>query len=268
MARGAKLGQHFLREPRIARRILEAAEILPGQRVLEIGPGPGVLTEPLVEAVGPSGTLVAVEYDPDLAAPLMGRWPNLDVRLADAVKADLAAWGPYDRIVSNLPYQISGPITVKLLELLREPATRWGRAVLMYQREFADRLRAEPGSKAYGRLTVHAARWVTVSHLRDVPPGCFDPPPKVHSSILILDPHKEAPFEVADEAVWTAVVDGAFGQRRKQLRNTVPATVAGLGIGRDAALGALDALELASARPEAVPAADFARLVALLAEAR
>ncbi len=268
MARGAKLGQHFLREPRIARRIIEAAGIEPGQRVLEIGPGPGVLTEPLVEAVGPTGTLVAVEYDPDLAGPLMGRWPNLDVRLADAVKADLAAWGPYDRIVSNLPYQISGPITVKLLELLRQPETRWGRAVLMYQREFADRLRAEPGSKAYGRLTVHAARWVGVSLLRHVPPACFNPPPKVQSSILILEPHPSPPFEVADEVLWTAVVDGAFGQRRKQLRNTVPAAVAGLGVPRDSSLAALVELGLDAARPEAVPAADFAKLVALLAGAR
>ncbi len=268
MARGAKLGQHFLREPRIARRIIEAAGIEPGHRVLEIGPGPGILTELLAEAVGPQGEVLAVEYDPELAAPLQGRWPNVDVRLADAVQADLAAWGPYDRVVSNLPYQISGPITVKLLDLLREPATRWGRAVLMYQREFADRLRAVPGTKAYGRLTVHAERWAQVRHLRDVPPGCFNPPPKVHSSILILDPHDEAPFVVADEAIWTALVDGTFGQRRKQLRNTVPSAVSNLGVNKDAALAALESLDLASARPEQVPAAGFALLTARLAEAR
>ncbi|MGB0651620.1 MAG: 16S rRNA (adenine(1518)-N(6)/adenine(1519)-N(6))-dimethyltransferase RsmA [Thermoplasmatota archaeon] len=268
MARGAKLGQHFLREPRIARRILEAAEVQPGHRVLEVGPGPGVLTEPLAKAVGPDGELVALELDTELADALEGRWDNVTLVRADAVQTDLAAMGRFDRLVSNLPYQISGPITAAFLDLLADPATRWDRAVLMYQREFADRLRAGPGSKAYGRLSVHAARWCRVSLLRDVPPGCFDPPPKVHSSVLVLDPHPEAPFEVADEAVWRAVVDGPFQQRRKQLRNTVPPAVAGLGVAKEDALAALEEEGLSSARPEAVPPARFAALANVLAASR
>jgi 16S rRNA (adenine1518-N6/adenine1519-N6)-dimethyltransferase len=258
------LGQHFLREPRIARRILEAAEVSPGHRVLEIGPGAGVLTEPLAAAVGPTGRVIAVETDPRFAALLDGKWPNVPVVQADALQIDLASLGPFDRIVSNLPYQISGPITVAFLDLLR--AQGWGRAVLMYQKEFADRLLAGAGSKAYGRLSVHVARWCTVTKVRDVPPGCFEPPPKVHSTVVRLDPHPAPPFEVVDEALWTAVVDGAFQQRRKQLRNTVPPAVAGLGVPRDAAEAALG--DLATLRPEQVAPAAFADLVARLAEAR
>lgn len=258
------LGQHFLREPRIARRILEAAEITPGQRVLEVGPGAGVLTEPLSEAVGPGGRVVAVEADPRFGALLQDKWPNVEVVQGDALEVDLQALGPFDRIVSNLPYQISGPITMRFLDLLRGQG--WGRAVLMYQKEFADRLLADPGSKTYGRLTVHTARWCAVSKVRDVPPGCFDPPPKVHSTVLRFDPHPEPPFEVADEALWSAVVDGSFQQRRKQLRNTVPPAVAGLGVPRDAAEEALG--ELSTLRPEQVAPAGFAALVGRLAEAR
>lgn len=266
-ARNKALGQHFLREPRIARRIVEAAELAPGHRVLEVGPGGGVLTEVLQETVGPDGRIVAWEADDGWADVIETKgWPNVTVRRGDAVQADLAADGPYDRIVANLPYQISGPITVAFLGLLRDPG--WGLAVLMYQREFADRLLAGPGSKTYGRLSVHVARWCAVEKVRDVPPGCFEPPPKVRSTVVRLVPHPQPPFAVPDEAVWRAVVDGSFQQRRKQLKNTVPPAVAGLGVPPEAALDALEAEGLATERPEQVAPASFAALAARLAEAR
>jgi 16S rRNA (adenine1518-N6/adenine1519-N6)-dimethyltransferase len=265
---GARLGQHFLRDEAVLDAILAAADLRPGQRILEVGPGPGNLTGRLASAVGAKGRVVAVEADKALAAALGGRWPNVEVVVGDAVQTDLGAFGPFDRIVANLPYLISGPITVAFLDLLRDPATRWGRAVLMYQREFAERLLAHAGDDAYGRLSVHAARRVAVSRVRDVPPGAFDPPPEVDSLVVRLDPHPAPPFEVADERLWAAVVDGSFQQRRKQMRNTVPAAVAGLGVPRDAALAALEALGLASERPEQVTPATFAALAGRLAEAR
>jgi 16S rRNA (adenine1518-N6/adenine1519-N6)-dimethyltransferase len=262
------LGQHFLRDEAVLDAVVAAAELHSGQRVLEIGPGPGNLTDRLSKAVGPTGKVVAIEADPHLAAALRGRWPNVEVIEGDAVQVDLAASGRFEAIVANLPYLISGPITVAFLELLRRPETRWGRAVLMYQAEFAERLLAKAGDGAYGRLSVHAARWVQVSKVRAVPPGAFDPPPKVDSLVVLLEPHPVPPFAVADEAVWRAVVDGSFQQRRKQMHNTVPPAVAGLGVTREDARAALDAMGLSSERPEQVPPATFALLVDHLARAR
>jgi 16S rRNA (adenine1518-N6/adenine1519-N6)-dimethyltransferase len=274
------LGQHFLRDERVLDAVLDAARIEPGMRVLEVGPGPGNLTRRLSEAVGPDGEVVAIEADKALAPHLEGRWPNVRLVFGDAVQTDLAELsrplpagprgGPagFDRIVANLPYLISGPITVAFLQLLRDPATRWDRAVLMYQAEFAQRLLASAGDDSYGRLSVHAARWTRATKVRDVPPGAFDPPPKVDSMVVLLEPHATPPFAVADEALWTAVVDGSFQQRRKQMRNTVPPAVARLGVDKDDAVAVLADLGLASERPEQVAPARFAELVAALAATR
>lgn len=284
-----ELGQHFLRDEAVLDAVVGAADMKLGHRVLEIGPGPGNLTARLAAAVGPQGHVTAIEADKALAQALHRKWSNVQVVEGDAVQQDLAALassrrsesggsaslhpgaaapGRFDRIVANLPYLISGPITVAFLELLREPATRWDRAVLMYQAEFAERLLAHAGDGSYGRLSVHAARWVNATKVRDVPPAAFDPPPKVDSIVLRLDPHPAPPFAVADEALWRAVVDGSFQQRRKQMRNTVPPAVHGLGVARDPALAALDAMGLASERPEQVAPERFAQLVARLAGAR
>lgn len=262
------LGQHFLRDDLVLQSVLGGADLRPGQRVLEVGPGPGNLTARLGKAVGPKGAVVAIEADRTLAAALQGKWPNVHVIEGDAVQTDLAALGRFDRIVANLPYLISGPITVAFLDLLRDPATRWGQAVLMYQAEFAQRLLAQAGDGSYGRLSVHAARWVATEWVRDVHPEAFDPPPKVDSMVIRLLPHATPPFEVRDEAVWRAVVDGSFQQRRKQMHNTVPAAVAGLGVAKEMALAALQAAGLSSERPEQVAPATFAALANRLAEAR
>lgn len=264
------LGQHFLRDDLVLQSVLGGADLRPGQTVLEVGPGPGNLTQRLAKAVGPKGRVVAIEADPTLASHLQGKWPNVEVVVGDAVQVDLAALAPsgFDRIVANLPYLISGPITVAFLELLRDPATRWGQAVLMYQAEFAQRLLAHAGDGSYGRLSVHAARWVATEWVRDVHPEAFDPPPKVDSMVVRLVPHPAPPFEVKDEALWRAVVDGSFQQRRKQMRNTVPPAVARLGIAKPDAVAALEALGLAAERPEQVAPATFAALVDRLAGAR
>src|ERR1041385_991514 len=163
------LGQHFLRDEAVLEAVLAAADLRAGQRVLEVGPGPGNLTSRLCAAIGPKGKVVAIEADRSLAAALQGRWPNLEVVVGDAVRIDLASHGRFDRIVANLPYLISGPITIAFLGLLPDPATRWDRAVLMYQAEFARRLLANAGDDSYGRLSVHAARWVKATKVRDVP---------------------------------------------------------------------------------------------------
>jgi 16S rRNA (adenine1518-N6/adenine1519-N6)-dimethyltransferase len=260
------LGQHFLRDQQVLADVVAAARLSAGQRVLEVGPGPGNLTDALARAVGPAGKVVAIEADPRFAAPLQGRWPNVEVVQGDAVQVDLAALGRFDRIVANLPYLISGPITVAFLDLLRAPATRWGLAVLMYQREFGERLLARAGDGAYGRLSVHAARWVHAEKVRDVAPGCFDPPPKVDSIVLALRPHERPPFEVPDEPIWRALVDGSFQQRRKQMRNTVPAAVAGLGVPVSLAGTVLEEMGLATERPERVEPAVFAELARRLRE--
>lgn len=262
---GARLGQHFLRDQRVLDDIVASAHLASGQSVLEIGPGPGNLTERLVAAVGATGRVVAVEADRGFVASLRGRWANVELVHADAVREDLSRFGRFDRIVANLPYLISGPITIAFLDLLREPATTWERAVLMYQKEFGARLLANAGDDAYGRLSVHAARFVRVEKIRDVSPGAFDPPPEVDSVVLAMEPHAAPPFVVADEALWAAVVDGAFQGRRKKMRNTVPGAVAARGISKDAALAALECLGLAEVRPEEVSPASFAKLVAQLA---
>ena len=260
-----KLGQHFLRDQRVIADILAAAALRPGERVLEVGPGEGVLTQPLCAAVQPEGRVVAIEQD-RLLARTLPPMPGLEVVEGDAVKADLAALGRFDAIVANLPYLISGPITVAFLDLLAQPATAWRRAVLMYQQEFALRLLAAPSTHDYGRLTVHAARRVRVTKVRHVPPGAFAPPPRVESLVVRLEPHAKPPFAVTDERLWQAVVDGTFQRRRKQLRNSLPAAVGGLGVPFARAEGLLQELGWEERRPENLSPAEFAQLANRLAE--
>ncbi|MES2154495.1 MAG: 16S rRNA (adenine(1518)-N(6)/adenine(1519)-N(6))-dimethyltransferase RsmA [bacterium] len=257
---GQRLGQHFLRDDRVLEDIVAAAQLKPGQRILEIGPGPGNLTARLAAAAGSSGEVVAIEADRELATALEGKWPNVHVVAGDAVREDLAALGRFHRIVANLPYLISGPITIAFLELLAKPATRWDLAVLMYQREFAERLLAHPSSHDYGRLTVQAARWCRVTPVRDVAPGAFNPPPRVDSMVVALQPHATPPFAVDDERVWQAVLDGTFQRRRKQLRNSLPAAVGGIGIPQDHTLATLDNLGWTTRRPENLSPREFAEL--------
>jgi len=199
-----KLGQHFLRDVRFADLAVSAAKLTPDDTVLEVGPGKGVLTRRLA-ATG--AKVVAVELDEDLAGAL--DVPGVTLLRGDAVQVELPA---FTACVSNLPYQISSPFLFRLL------ARDFRVAVLLVQKEFADRLVAKPGGGDYGRLTVSAARRADVRILARVPPGAFDPPPRVDSALVEIAPHPPR-FDAPPN--YDAVVERAFAQRRKKLRNSL-----------------------------------------------
>ncbi len=202
------LGQHFLVDDNIADRIVAAAEIAEGERILEIGPGRGVLTERLA----PLGKLVAVEKDRWLAAVLRQRFGDeLELVTGDALEVELP---PSDVVVANLPYAISSPLLFRLFDV------EWGRAVLMFQEEFARRLAATPGTKVYGRLSVMAQHHVDCRKLFRVSRTAFLPQPRVHSLVVRLE--RRAPdYEVRDFAIFKRVVATLFQHRRKTVRNAL-----------------------------------------------
>lgn len=201
-----KLGQHFLRDARYADRAVEAAKLVKDDIVLEVGPGTGVLTRRLI-ATG--ARVIAVELDAELADGIARDLPRVDLIRGDAVQVELPR---FSACVSNLPYQISSPFLFRLLE--REFRV----AVLLLQKEFADRLVARPGSGEYGRLTVNASRRADVKIIAKVPPGAFDPPPRVDSALVLLSPRAPG-FDVPPN--FDDVVERAFAQRRKKLSNSL-----------------------------------------------
>lgn len=210
-ARRPPLGQHFLRDARFAQRAVEAAELRPDDVVVEVGPGKGVLTTLLAPRVA---KVVAVEIDPRMAEAIEAlALPNVELVRGDAVKVEIPS---FTACVSNLPYQISSPFLFRLL------ARDFRVAVLLVQKEFADRLVAAPDTSDYGRLSVNAQRRAEVRILARVPPGAFDPPPQVDSALVLLRPRPPA-FEVPDEATYERVVEAAFSQRRKKLSNALAA---------------------------------------------
>jgi 16S rRNA (adenine1518-N6/adenine1519-N6)-dimethyltransferase len=205
------LGQHFLRDPNLLRRIAAALEIEPGDTVLEIGPGPGGLTAPLYAA---ADRLVAIEKDRDLVPSLRVRFPRMELVEADALEVDwrqLTGQGPL-RIAGNIPYNITSP----LLELaLRPPRPRV--IVFLVQKEVADRVAAPHGGSDYGALTVGVQAVAKVERLFKVPAGAFHPPPKVDSAVLRLRP-LDVPLIEDDQVMpFRRFVVGLFGFRRKQL---------------------------------------------------
>ncbi|PIW30222.1 MAG: 16S rRNA (adenine(1518)-N(6)/adenine(1519)-N(6))-dimethyltransferase [Rhodospirillales bacterium CG15_BIG_FIL_POST_REV_8_21_14_020_66_15] len=213
------LGQHFLLDTNLTGRIARAAGPLGGVNVIEVGPGPGGLTRSLLAT--DAAAVWAVEKDSRCIAALdmlkdafPGRFHILE---ADALETDLAALTPAPRaIVANLPYNIS---TVLLLRWLRQ-VEQFERMVLMFQKEVADRLTAEPGGKSYGRLSV-VTQWLChVRPLFNVAKQAFTPPPKVASTVVELVPRAEplAPAEFTD---LESVTQAAFGQRRKMLRSSL-----------------------------------------------
>lgn len=215
-----RFGQHFLHDPGIIARILEAVDPRPGDALVEIGPGQGALTFPLLARCG---HLTVVELDRDLAARLAER-PEADAGLevveADALKLDLASLAPEGlplRLVGNLPYNVSTPLMFRFLAQARVIRDMH----FMLQKEVVDRMRAEPGSRQYGRLTVMLAAGCRVEWLFDVGPGAFRPPPKVWSSVVRLVPWPEPPFPMPDPDRFADLVRAAFSQRRKTLRNAL-----------------------------------------------
>ena len=215
-----RFGQNFLQDPNVVVKIAHAIAPAPDDHLVEIGPGLGALTEALLPQVE---AMDAVELDRDLIPRLAqrcGALGKLQIHSADALKFDfasLAADGRPLRIIGNLPYNISTPLMFHLLK---------SRAVIrdmhfMLQKEVVDRLAATPGGKDYGRLSVMMQYHCAVDSLFDVPPGAFNPAPKVMSAVVRLRPWDEPPVEVPDAASLEKLVTQAFSQRRKTLRNTL-----------------------------------------------
>ncbi len=224
------LGQNFLFDLNITRKIARAAGPLAGHAVIEIGPGPGGLTRALL--LEGAEEVIAIERDsrmfPALQA-IAARWPGrLTILEDDALKTDyasLAANTRYPvRVAANLPYNIATPLLTGWL--LSEPWPPWWQSLtLMFQREVADRITARPGEKVYGRLAV-LAQWRTQTYrLFDLPPVAFVPPPKVHSSVVRIEPRKQPVCDCSPQAL-QRVTAAAFGQRRKMLRRSLKSLVA------------------------------------------
>jgi 16S rRNA (adenine1518-N6/adenine1519-N6)-dimethyltransferase len=256
-------GQNFLVDPGVRRRIVAAAAPTNEEVVVEIGAGLGALTAALAER---AARVIAIERDRDLVpllqAALAGRG-NVTVSGTDALDFDFAAEaraaGRPLVVVGNLPYQITSPLLFALLD----GGAAVARAVLMVQREVAERVVAGPGSKTYGRLSVMVQQQAGVEILFHVPPGAFHPQPAVTSTVMRVVP-RLAPLAAADPAVFAEVVRAAFATRRKMLRRAL-APVFGEGPAR-AALARAGIAETRRAEELAVP--ELARLAGAIAGAR
>lgn len=259
------LGQHFLVDRSYLAAIIEAAEVMPDDLVLEIGPGLGVLTEALAARVG---RVVAVELDPEMRrvlADVLAPCTNVDLVAADILDVapgDLLegldpteAGRPY-KVVANLPYNITSAVLRHLLEARHPPV----RAVVMVQREVAERILAEPGDMSI--LAVAVQFYATASSVTDVPAQAFYPRPKVQSRVLRLDVRPEPAVPVADPAAFFRTVRAGFGQKRKQLKNSL---AAGLDIGTAEAVVALEAAGIdPTRRAQTLDLTEWARLTAAL----
>ena len=210
-----RFGQHFLHDPAILRRIVEAIAPAGGDAIVEIGPGEGALTRPLLARVP---RLTAIEIDRDLAARLTAEYPEhrLTVISADALGYDFSTFPAGVRIVGNLPYNISTPI---LFHLARY-ADRVRDLHFMLQREVVQRMVARHSTPDYGRLSVMLQTRFKMHKLFNVAPGAFRPPPKVDSAVVRLVPIAGVPDW--DQAVLEKIVREAFSARRKTLRNALP----------------------------------------------
>ncbi len=251
-----RFGQNFLVSPGVIRKIVDAVAPRTGDTVVEIGPGLGALTEPLLERLD---HLHVVEIDRDLIARLRERFPaeRLTIHAGDALKFDFGALkdgGPL-KIVGNLPYNISSP----LLFHLADCGDRVAEMHFMLQKEVVDRMVAAPGSGDYGRLSVMLQVHFWMERLFVVPPGAFNPAPQVDSAVVRMIPLKVGPGGTAtDAAMFAKLVAAAFAQRRKMLRNTLKA------FGGEHLLEAEGIAP--TARAEELAVADFVRLANALGE--
>ena len=254
-----RFGQNFLVSPGIIRKIVDAIGPRAGDTVVEIGPGLGAITEPLLERID---HLHVVEIDRDLIARLRHRFPpeRLTVHEGDALEFDFGALkqqGPM-KLVGNLPYNISSPLLFHLVPF----APLVYDMHFMLQKEVVDRMVAAPGSKDFGRLSVMLQYRYHMERLFVVPPGAFNPAPKVDSAIvrmIPIDTTKVGAGETAtDQALFAKVVTAAFSQRRKMLRNTLREFISETDL---AALGITP-----TARAEDIAVADYVRLANALAD--
>lgn len=213
------LGQNFLVDQNILAKIVQAAAVQPGDTVIEIGPGIGTLTQALAQA---GAHVTAVEIDP-LLVEILGRtmadYPQVQVVQGDALRIPLHTLLPGQtvcKVVANLPYYITSPLLLKLYE---EPLPL-NLAVVMVQREVAERIAATPGSKDYGALSANLAYYAEVETVTQAPHSVFFPPPNVDSIVIKLT-SRPFPYPAARASIYSQVVRAAFGQRRKTLRNAL-----------------------------------------------
>jgi 16S rRNA (adenine1518-N6/adenine1519-N6)-dimethyltransferase len=250
----AHLGQHFLASDGHRRRIVDALRLKGGENVLEIGPGKGAITDLLAER---AGRLVAVELDPRLADALKARYAgNIRVEIVegDFLRIALPAFNGPARAIGNLPYYITSPILMRLFV----NAKQFEQIVLMVQREVAERITAEPGTRDYGLLTVTARYYTEPKLLFTIPPGAFHPKPRVESAVVGM---KVLPRRLEDETAFFRMARAAFAHKRKTLVNNLKQMY-----GVDVVKAKLEAAGLdASARAEELPLDRFEKLFLLLA---
>lgn len=221
-----RFGQNFLHDPNVIRNIVKSIRPKVGDRIVEIGPGMGAITEELLDAT--EGELDVVELDRDLIPGLKVKFFNhkgFRIHESDALKFDFATLkqAPDEqlRIVGNLPYNISTPLIFHLLSysgLVKDMH-------FMLQKEVVQRLAAGPGDNNYGRLSIMAQYYCQVQHMFDVGPGAFKPAPKVDSAIVRMVPHQELPYPVKDHKIFERIVRESFAMRRKTLRNNLKKTI-------------------------------------------
>ena len=259
-------GQHFLCDPAVAQRIVDAAALAPDSIVLEIGPGLGALTDQLAAR---AARLYLVEIDRGLTARLAARYaerPHVRVLQGDVLTLPLdeLVAEPSVTVVANLPYNISTPVVFRLLELRR----RFPRAILTLQREVAVRLESPPGRATYGVTSVLVQAFAEVQLRFTVSRRSFFPRPQIDSTVVELAWTAAPRVEIGDVRLFTSVVRAAFGQRRKMLRNALGGLMTGKGISADAgrALYTRAGIDPA-ARAEQLDLAAFGRLARVLSEA-
>ena len=246
-----RFGQHFLTDASIIDAIVCGIDPQPGEALVEIGPGRGAITTPLLAR---AGRLTVIELDRDLAVRLR-RVPGLDVVQADVLNVDFDALaarvgsGTKLRVVGNLPYNISTPILFHLLGA----ADRIADQHFMLQKEVVDRMAAAPGSKTYGRLSVMLQWRYDIEPLLDVPPEAFEPAPRVDSAVVRMVPRGGT--ESVDAVLLGELVTVAFSQRRKLLRHTLGRWLEARGAGQSFDV---------QRRAEEVPVAEYLRLAAAL----
>tara|TARA_Y100001968_G_scaffold333676_1_gene398263 strand:- start:525 stop:1358 length:834 start_codon:yes stop_codon:yes gene_type:complete len=221
-----RFGQHWLVDQTILERIIQAAELKEGDRVLEVGPGKGVLTKKLLESR--ASAVHAIELDRDLVQDLKKLfidYPNFSLKEGDILTAPLTTQGGLasNKVVANIPYNITGPLLLRLLGSLSSPIkNKFELLILLLQKEVSDRILAFPGSSNFGALSVRMQLLANCKSICDVPPSCFDPSPKVQSSVIAIEP-SNIPYELNPKVASNLelLLNCSFSSRRKKLRNTL-----------------------------------------------
>jgi len=256
-----RFGQHFLHDPAIVSRIVDVFAPQSGQRIVEIGPGLGVLTRELVLRLDTGFDVI--EIDRDLANGLetdRKLREHITVHRADALRFDFeslkSGQGRSLRVIGNLPYMITTPLLFRFIAIEHLVSDM----LFMLQKEVVERIVAEPGSRRYGRLGIMLSPWFDCQHVFDVGPGAFKPPPKVNSAIVQFRPRAGGPLDLGDHQLYAEIVRRAFSARRKTLKNALAGLVDG---------PALEALDIdPGLRPETLYDRDFARIAKALAADR